>query len=311
MGTPEFAAWNLEYLITNGLQINTVVSQPDRKSGRGQKVIETPVKKIALKYGIDFFQPEDINSEESQSFLKSLKPDIAVVVAYGQLLRRKTLRIPEFGCINLHASLLPEYRGAAPIQRSLVDGKKFTGVTTIKMNLKMDAGKILLRKKVNIAEDETTVTLYEKLKNPGGEILLETVERVLSRSVEFVKQDESLATSCSKIEKEEGIIDFDKMDAQTIFNLWRGLILWPEVSFEFRKKKIKIKELTFINEIHESVSAGTIIEIKDEGIVIKCNSGCLNLKKVQLPGKRSVPGKDFFNGMRLQIGSSLLKTELG
>jgi len=288
-----------------------VISQPDRRSGRGQKVIETPVKKIALKYGINFFQPEDINSEESRLYITSLKPDIAIVVAYGQLLRRRILRIPEFGCINLHASLLPEYRGAAPIQRSLVDGKKFTGVTTIKMNLKMDAGKILLCKKINIEEEETTITLYEKLKNPGGEILLETVKRVLSNNIEFVKQDEKLATYCSKIEKEDGMIDFSRMDAKTIFNRWRGLILWPEVSFEFQQKKIKIKELGFVNDKQDSIKSGTIASLEGEGIVVKCYRGYLNLKKVQLPGKRPVPGKDFFNGSRLKLGEFIFSMELG
>ena len=239
MGTPDFAASALEKIVEAGHEITLVVTQPDKPKGRSGELQVSDVKACALKHGFPVFQPERIKLPENVAYLKNYEADIYVVAAFGQILSQEILDIPKFGCVNIHASLLPKYRGAAPIQQAIIDGEKTTGVTIMQMAAGMDTGDILLQREIPIDDNETGGGLFDKLSELGAELIAEALPKIERGEFTPVPQDEKLATKCGKLSKNMGKIDFNK-SAVTIRNLVRGLNPWPSAYTRLDGKMLKI-----------------------------------------------------------------------
>lgn len=325
-GTPEFAVTTLEKLIiTDNHEIIAVVTQPDKKRGRGSQMIPSPVKQVALKNGLPIWQPSRIKKDqEILQRLKDSQADVFVVVAYGQILSSEILAIPKFGCVNVHGSILPEYRGAAPIQWSLFDGKKETGITTMLMNEGMDTGDMLLKSYTPINLFTNFNDLSVQLANQGADLLLETLEKISLGQLSPIPQNETKATYARLISKEDYIIDWSK-SALEIHNQIRGF--YPNCVTIFRGQNLKITQslplgeienlelppqfqklpnyLQGINEISGNV--GEIVKtIKNFGFVVQTGNGLLLILEVQLAGKKLQSAWNFINGTRLEVGESLI-----
>ncbi|MCI2430390.1 methionyl-tRNA formyltransferase [Candidatus Acetothermia bacterium] len=280
-------------------EILAVFTQPDRPAGRGLKLTPPPIKTVACKLGLSIYQPEKINREVE--FIKSLSPDVIVVVAFGQFLSKKLLAIPRYGCINLHASLLPHYRGAAPIQWAIINGETETGLTTFVLSKEMDAGDILLQEQVEISDSDTAGTLHEKLAHRGPEIVLQTLEGLEKGTLTPRPQDHSQATFAPKIEEALGQIDWS-CPARKIFNLVRGLNPAPGAYTFFGGQRLKIYASRIV--ISDSIFAsGRVID--PEGPIVRCGDDALELREVQLAGKRRMSGRDFVNGHKIKLGTEL------
>ena len=284
-GSSEFAVPALE-----GLDVALVVTQPDRKKGRSQKISSTAVKMKADSLKIQTFQPEDVNSEKSIEFLKGLGADVFVVVSFGQILSKKLLDLPKLYALNAHASLLPKYRGAAPINWAIANGEKETGITIIKMNEKMDEGDIVLKEAVSINKDEDATQLSDKLSKKGAEVLL----KCLDSSINFEKQDSSKATYAPKLKKEDGLIDWN-WSAEKIHNRIRAFVPWPGCFTHLDKKILKIYKASARPEPSDK-KPGTILEITKEYISVSAGKGILNIKELQLESKRRMSVKEFIPG---------------
>ena len=307
MGTPDFSVGPLEALIEAGHEILLVVTQPDKKKGRGKEVQFPPVKECALKHGIEVFQPIKIKTEESVKKLKEYDADVFVVVAFGQLLSQEILDMPKYGCVNIHASLLPKYRGAAPIQRVIIDGEKETGVTTMKMDVGLDTGDMMLKEAVVIEEKETGETLHDKLSVVGSSLIVKTLDLLEKGEITFEKQDDSLSCYAKMLNKELGHIDWQK-SAVEIERLIRGLNSWPSAYASFQGKTLKLWEADVrTNEEADSKidAPGTVVEVTKEEIVVACGSGMLVLKELQLEGKKRMTTKEFLLGRSMEIGTVL------
>ena len=307
MGTPDFSVGPLEALIEAGHEILLVVTQPDKKKGRGKEVQFPPVKECALKHGIEVFQPIKIKTEESVKKLKEYDADVFVVVAFGQLLSQEILDMPKYGCVNIHASLLPKYRGAAPIQRVIIDGEKETGVTTMKMDVGLDTGDMMLKEAVVIEEKETGETLHDKLSVVGSSLIVKTLDLLEKGEITFEKQDDSLSCYAKMLNKELGHIDWQK-SAVEIERLIRGLNSWPSAYTSFQGKTLKLWEADVrTNEEADSKidAPGTVVEVTKEEIVVACGSGMLVLKELQLEGKKRMTTKEFLLGRSMEIGTVL------
>ena len=239
MGTPDFARCALKKILNAGHEVVLVVTQPDKPKGRSGKLQVSDVKALALEKNLPVFQPDKIRSEESVAFLKNVVADIYVVAAFGQILSQEILDMPRLGCVNIHASLLPEYRGAAPIQQAIIDGKEVSGVTIMQMAAGMDTGDILLQRQIPISEDETGGGLFDKLSDLGGDLIVEALPMLERGEITPVPQDEKRATKCGKLSKDMGRIDFTK-SAPSIRNLVRGLNPWPSAFTHLNGKTIKI-----------------------------------------------------------------------
>lgn len=300
MGTPDFAVPTLESIIIKSTyRIVGVVTQPDRPGGRGLKMIAPPVKKIAQKYDITYIQPEKIRKKNIKEWLRNCEPDVIVVVAYGKILPKSILEIPKKGCINVHASLLPEYRGAAPINWCLINGEYETGITTMLMDEGMDTGDILLQKSIIIDENENAQSIHDRLAQIGAELLIETLNRLVEGSLSPTKQDDSSATYAPMLDKEIGRIDWNK-SAIEVHNLVRGLSPWPGAYTFFRGIRIKIYE-TNINkqDCDHSQDPGAFITLdKDNGLLVQTGNGTIWLKTLQPASKSRMPAQDFYNGYR-------------
>ena len=315
MGTPDFAAAALEKIAEAGHEITLVVTQPDKPKGRSGELQVSDVKACALKHGFPVFQPERIKLEENVAYLKNYEADIYVVAAFGQILSQEILDIPKFGCVNIHASLLPKYRGAAPIQQSIIDGEEKTGVTIMQMAAGMDTGDILLQREIPIDDDETGGGLFDKLSDLGAELIVEALPKIERGELTPVPQDESLATKCGKLSKNMGKIDFNK-NAQAIRNLVRGLNPWPSAFTRLDGKMLKIwvadafddkkiKE-TFVNvETVKNAAPGTVSFVTKDSIGVATGKGTLVLREVQLEGKKRMSVKDFLLGNKIEIGTKL------
>ena len=324
MGTPDFARAALEKIIEAGHEILLVVTQPDKPKGRSGELQVSDVKACALLHNIPVFQPERIKLPENVAELKKYDADIYVVAAFGQILSQEILDIPRFGCVNIHASLLPEYRGAAPIQQAILDGKKETGVTIMQMAAGMDTGDILTQRTIPIADDETGGGLFDKLSILGGELIVETLPKIETGVLTPIPQDEELATKCGKLSKEMGRINFSE-DAETIRNLVRGLNPWPSAYTSLDKKNFKIwkakalMELEFRqiakelkdgaedvrNYVISSGEFGTIVAVLKDSVVVLTGDGYLQIFEVQLEGKKRMLVKDFLLGYKLEVGTRL------
>lgn len=315
MGTPDFARAALEKIIESGHEVVLVVTQPDKPKGRSGELQISDVKDCALKHNIPVFQPVKIKEADNVAYLKGIEADIYVVAAFGQILSKEILDIPKFGCVNIHASLLPKYRGAAPIQQSILDGEPTTGVTIMQMAIGMDTGDILLQREIPIDEDETGGGLFDKLSDLGAELIVEALPKIERGELTPVPQDEALATKCGKLSKDMGEIDFTK-DAKTIRNLIRGLNPWPSAFTHLDGKLLKIwkaqildesqlKELSHEMNLLTGAEPGTVVFVGKDAFAVSAGSDYLSVSEVQLEGKKRMAVKDFLLGYKLKAGTKL------
>ncbi|MCH5299050.1 MAG: methionyl-tRNA formyltransferase [Ruminococcus sp.] len=300
MGTPDFAVPTLEKLAQSEHNILAVFTQPDKPVGRKQVLTPPDVKVCAEKYTIPVYQPTTLKSENSYKELKELNPDVIVVVAYGKILPKEILDIPRYGCVNVHGSLLPKYRGASPIQSAVLNGDKVSGITTMYMGVGLDTGDILLQSETEIGENETSAELFDRLAVIGADLLLETLTALENGTVEPIKQDDSLATHTAKITKDLCPIDWTKPNTE-VHNKVRGLQTWPVATSTVNGKDIKIHSTLLCNE---SGDAGEIIST--EPLTVACGSGSVVIKELQLNGKKRMDSKSFLLGHPLNIGDKFI-----
>jgi len=304
MGTPDFAVPCLDMLVAERYNVVAVVSQPDRPKGRGQKLAQSPVKQAALAYGLTVLQPNKVKEADFQAELSLLKPDLIIVVAFGQLLPKTMLDIPPLGCINVHASLLPCYRGAAPIHWAVINGEQITGVTTMYMDVGMDTGDMILKSEIRITEHETTGIIHDKLKESGAKALSETIKLILANQATRTKQQHEQATYASMLTREMEAIDWQR-SATDIHNLVRGLNPWPGAYCSYEDKNLKTWQ-TREYELEVSTNKpGKIIKITTDGFVVETGQGALEILEVQPANKRRMSARDFVCGYGVCIGHIL------
>ncbi len=305
MGTPDFALFSLKGLCENGYNVIGVVTQPDKPKGRGYALTPPPVKVYAEEIGIPVYQPNSLKTEEFASLLAELDPELIAVVAYGKILPKNVLDYPKYGCINVHGSLLPEYRGAAPMQMAIIDGKKTTGITTMFMAEGLDTGDMLLKAECEIAENDNFEIIHDRLGALGAELLRKTVDGLAKNEITPIPQDHSKATHTSKITKEDCLIDFSK-DADTVHNLIRGLSPIP-LSFTHTPdgKLLKIVESEICERESENEDFGKVISLENGKIRILCARGSINVLKVLPEGKGRMSAADFIRGRKISEGDVL------
>ena len=292
-GTPDFAARHLQALINSEHNVIGVYSRVDKPAGRGKKLQASPVKMLAMENNIPVFQPASLRDEEAQAELASLNADIMVVVAYGLILPKVVLDTPKLGCINVHGSILPRWRGAAPIQRALWAGDSETGVTIMQMDIGLDTGDMLLKTQLPIEDNDTSASLYEKLADQGPDALIEALAGLAKGELVTEKQDESLANYAEKLSKEEAELDWNKPAVQ----LWREIRAfnpWPISHFTHQDASIKVRE-SKVSLVESNAAAGTIISASKEGIDVATGEGILTLLNMQLPGKKPLNVGDILN----------------
>ena len=306
MGTPDFAVAPLEAILKAGHEVTAVVTQPDRQKGRGREVQYSPVKECALSYGIPVLQPLKIKEEDAVEELRKYPADIFVVAAFGQLLSEEILNMPRLGCINIHASLLPAYRGAAPIQWCVINGEEKTGVTIMQMAKGMDTGDILLQKEVVLDEKETGGSLFDRLMETGAELIVEVLPKIEAGELTPVVQKEELATYAGKITKDMGNIDFAK-SAVTIERLIRGLNPWPSAFTHYKGKILKIWEADVVSECAnaENPVPGTVIAMDKESFTLATGEGALRIRSMQPEGKKRMSCAEFMRGYEVKVGEAL------
>lgn len=306
MGTPDFAVESLAKIYEAGHHVQAVVSQPDKPAGRGMKLLPTPVKEYALSKNIKVYQPEKIRKNETfLAELKALKPDVIVVVAYGKILPKTILEIPKYGCINVHGSLLPKYRGSAPIQWAIINGEETTGITTMYMDEGMDTGDMILKKEVRIAPEDTYGTLYEKLKKVGGRLIIETLEKIADGLVPREKQSDEFTTA-PMIEKTMGNIPWHQ-SANQIRNLIRGLNPMPGAYTTYDEKKMKVWEAEVLPDVIENDSIpGTVMKADaKEGLWVATGGGILKITELQMPNAKKMKTADYLRGNTIEVGTIL------
>jgi len=302
-GSSNFAVPSLKALKTSGHKISCVVTQPDRKKGRGLSVGATLIKQLAEEFNLKTYQPENINIPEAIKFLKGLNPDLFVVIAYGQILSSDILNIPKALSVNLHASLLPKYRGAAPINWAVIKGEKTTGITVMKMAKEMDAGPIIQQKEIEVSNLDTSVTLEDKLSPLAAQLLLTTLSSIEDNSYSLIPQDENKVSFSPKLKKEDGRIDWNK-PASDIYNLIRGCISWPGAYTYYNGKLLKIYKTKASPCVCGPLSSvvGKIISISKEGIVVATGKDNLIIEELQIEGKRMMKVEEFITGHKICVG---------
>ena len=309
-GSSSFAVASLQ-LLKSKHEIAAVFTQPDRPKGRHLHVAKTPVKICAEYNKIEVFQPERISDEAVAAMLKKFQADMFVVISFGQKLSREVLDIPRLYCVNAHASLLPRYRGAAPINHAIINGDKTTGVSIMKMNEFMDGGDIILSKSIEIGDDDSIV-LTEKLGKLGALGLLEAIETIEKGKVEFIKQDQSRVTKANKLKKADGLIDWQN-SAESLHNRVRGLLPWPCAYSYYKGKFLKILRSRVVDcprERQKSVKPGEVISVcRQEGIVVACGRGALKIERIQPEGKRAMDAHNFVLGHHVKTGDVLGRSE--
>ncbi|MGI5891638.1 MAG: methionyl-tRNA formyltransferase [Bacillota bacterium] len=303
MGSPDFAVPSLEALLAAGYQVVGVVTQPDRKKGRGNKLAATPVKEMALKYNIPIIQPQDVNEAASVQTVSAWNPDIIIVVAFGQLLKKDLLNLAPFGAINVHASLLPSYRGAAPIHWAVIKGEKVTGVTTMYMNEGMDTGDMILKAQCTIEDDDNAGILHDRLAALGAILLLRTLDDIKSGQVKRFVQDQALASYAPMLQKEDEVIDWHKK-ALDVHNQIRGLSPCPGAYTFYHNKRLKIYKSAYIPWIKGL--PGRVLAIdKNNGLIVAATEGAVALLEVQPEGKAKMSFSDFSRGYAIRTGDIL------
>ncbi len=304
MGTPDFAVPVLEALINADChQVTGVVTQPDKARGRSKNLTFTPVKETARKYGIPVYTPLRARDAEFVETLRGIPCDVIVVVAFGQILPKEILEIPAYGCINVHASLLPRWRGAAPIQWSILEGDEVTGITTMQMDEGLDTGDILMKKEIRLTNEETGESLFEKLSGMGAPLLLETLEKAEKGLLQPVPQDDAESTYAKMLTKELGELDFS-WDAKKLERYVRGLNSWPGTYTDFRGKTLKIWRAEVVGENTE-MAPGTVVRVDKNSFSVQTGDGLLRLLEVQLAGKKRMAAGDFLRGVQVKTGEVL------
>lgn len=315
MGTPEFAVGALEAIILAGHQVLAVVTQPDKPKGRGKEIQVTPVKACAAAHGIPVYQPVRIKEQEAVEVLRSFQADIFVVAAFGQILSEEILSMPEYGCVNIHASLLPRYRGAAPIQWAIIQGEGRTGVTIMQMDKGLDTGDMLMKAEVPIDPKETGDSLHDKLAAAGAGLIVEALAAIERGELTPVKQNEEETCYAKMLQKSMGRIDWQQ-DAKKLDCLIRGLISWPGAYTGFRGKNLKVWEEEPMLEAEAAEDAamqknirdaapGMVVGVDKEAFYVKTGEGILKILTVQPEGKKRMPVKDFLLGYQIKAGEQL------
>ena len=303
MGTPDFAEKSLEAIYNSGHEILAVVTNPDRPKGRGMKMVSSPVKEFAVSKNLKIYQPEKVrNNVEFIEEIKALQPDVICVVAYGKILPKEILDIPRLGCINVHGSLLPKYRGAAPIQWAVINGEKVTGVTTMYMDIGMDTGDMILKEEVSIGEDETTGELWDKLSEVGAKLLVKTLKQIEDGTATRIPQGEDFSMA-PMLNKEMSKINWNSQSAQEIKNLVRGLNPIMGTYSYLNDKKIKFWKVDVLPLENENVENGTILKSNSkDGLYIKAKDGMIKVLEIQGENSKRMPIQDFLRGNELEEG---------
>lgn len=309
MGTPEFAVEPLKKLFKEGHDMVCVVTQPDKPKNRGKKLQPTPVKEAALSLGLEVIQPERIKGNtEFEDYIKSLNADLAVVAAYGQILPKEILEAPRLGCLNIHASLLPKLRGAAPIQRAIMEGYLFSGVTIMKMDEGLDTGDMISKNIISIA-GMTSEELHDELMSIGADMIAELLKKVEAEGEKALvgeKQDDSQATYAKMIRKEEGLIDFKKTGDDILLQI-NALTPWPSAYTYYKGTQVKLKDPEWYGSARTYREPGTIVSVSKKGLVIQCNGDLLLVKTVQFANKKAMSVAEFIKGNELEEGVVLGK----
>lgn len=300
MGTPDFSVGTLEALVEAGHEVCLVVTQPDKPKGRGKEMQYTPVKEAALKHGIEVYQPRRIREAECVEKLRQYNADIMVVIAFGQIIPKEILEMVPYGCVNVHASLLPKYRGAAPIQWSIIDGEAVTGVTTMQMDEGLDTGDMLLKTEVPITAEETGESLHDKLAEAGAALCVETLAKLQEGSIVPEKQGESPTAYARMLDKKLGNIDWTK-SAVEIERLVRGLNSWPSAYTYWNKKVVKIWKVSVTDE-NSNEQAGTVVKVEKDGFYVQTGNGLLKVVELQIPGKKRMDAGAFLRGYTIEPG---------
>lgn len=307
MGTPDFAVPCLSAIVEDGAnQVVGVVSQPDKPKGRGHKMQYTPVKERALQYNIPVFQPETLRNNSFESELRELNPDVIVVVAYGQLLPEYVLNYPKYGCVNVHGSLLPKYRGAAPIQRCVIDGEKKTGVTTMYMAKSLDTGDMILKSETEIGEYETAGELHDRLSVMGAELIVKTLAQISDGTAPREKQDDSQANYAKMMSKETGHIDWSK-PADEIIHLILGTNPWPVAYTAYKSETMKIYMAKHGETAPQNVKPGEIIGVSKKNLAVACGDGnSVLIEEIQFKGGKRMNVASYLNGHSIDAGEVLI-----
>ena len=300
MGTPDFSVGTLEALVEAGHEVCLVVTQPDKPKGRGKEMQYTPVKEAALKHGIEVYQPRRIREAECVEKLRQYNADIMVVIAFGQIIPKEILEMVPYGCVNVHASLLPKYRGAAPIQWSIIDGEAVTGVTTMQMDEGLDTGDMLLKTEVPITAEETGESLHDKLAKAGAAICVETLAKLQEGSIVPEKQGESPTAYAKMLDKKLGNIDWTKSAAE-IERLVRGLNSWPSAYTYWNKKVVKIWKASVTDE-NSNEQVGTVVKVEKDSFYVQTGNGLLKVLELQIPGKKRMDAGAFLRGYTIEPG---------
>ncbi len=303
MGTPEFAIPSLEALVDSVFDVELVVTQPDRPKGRGKKLQSPAIKLKAMDYGIKVYQPERIKTKEAIDMIKSINPDLIIVVAFGQILPKEILQIPRYGCINVHASLLPKYRGAAPINFSIINAEEKTGVTTMYMEEGLDTGDILIKNEIPIMESDTASTLHDKLAELGRITLSKTIDAILKGTIKPSKQEDELSSYAPIMTKDLGKINWDK-NALDIANLIKGTDPWPSAYTYYEGNMLKLYNPSILDNIAKALP-GTILAASSSGIDIAANDKILRIMEIQISGKKRMKVSEFLKGNIIEIGKVL------
>ena len=303
-GTPEFACASLSALVDSGVVPVAVLTQPDRPAGRGKHIMASPVKRYAEKHGIPVLQPVTLREDGVVSDLAALEPDVMVVAAYGLILPQNVLDIPSRGCINVHASLLPRWRGAAPIQAAILAGDKFSGISLMSMTAGLDCGPVFIASQIEIADDETAGSLHDKLAKLGGDLLARHLDDILENRIEAVPQDETVATYASKIQKPDAQLDWSRSASELerqvrAYNPVPGAFMFAPADAAQAEDSLRIKcwQAQSVEDI--SAMPGTVVASGADGIVVACGRGALRMLELQLPGKRRIAAREFSNQLDL------------
>lgn len=305
MGTPDFAVPPLRALAEAGYEIAAVVTQPDKPKGRSKALMPTPVKEEAMKHNILVYQPVKVKSPEFMEILEEIHPDMIVVAAFGQIIPKAILELPKFGCINIHASLLPKYRGAAPIQQAVIDGEKESGVTIMRMGTGIDTGDMISKIVVPLSEEETGGSLFDKLALAGAELLIKTLPAIADGTAVYEKQPEESPTPyAAMITKQMGCMDFNR-SAVELERLVRGMNPWPSAYTHVNGKTLKVWKSEAAPSEKSGMAPGTILKADKTGIHVACGQGVLILKEVQLEGKKRMDTDAFLRGYRMEAGNVL------
>jgi methionyl-tRNA formyltransferase len=306
-GTPEFAAVILKALLDRDYNIAAVFTQPDKKVGRKQEVKYSPVKNLALENGIEIFQPKNLRDTRLAEEIKKINPDLFVVAAYGKILPKEILETPKYGAVNVHASLLPKYRGASPVQCAILAGEKETGITLMRMNEKMDEGDILLQEKIEIGERDTAETLMKKLAELGAKMTVKFILDFVGEKIQPTKQASANATYCKPVKREDGKIDWNNT-AEEIYRKWRAYFPWPgifsDLEIKNQAKRLKLSQIEVVPDMETGEKPGKIVKYNQE-TAVQVKKGLIVLKKIQLEGKKEMDVNEFLRGFPRFIGETL------